>query len=186
MSGHEQHDGLWLTRIVEFKTRNAEATMATMVDKPYVNHVPTLTGGVGHKDLLRFYRDFFIPDNPPSLKMKLVSRTVGVDKVVDELIVSFDHTQEISWMLPGIPATDKHVDVALVAVVCIRGGKLYHEHIYWDQASVLVQLGLLDPKYIPPSMRDLGIKRLPVAGSESARKVQNEHSEPSNRLIDEW
>ena len=171
---------------VEFTHRDADKTMATMVDTPYVNHVPTLTGGVGQKDLHRFYKDFFIPGNPPSLRMKLLSRTIGVDRVVDELFVSFDHTVEIPWMLPGIPATKKHVEVALVSVVCMRGGKLFHEHIYWDQATVLVQIGLLDPKYIPPKMQDLGIERLPVAGKESARKVLNEKSEPSNEMIEEW
>ncbi|KAF2669731.1 NTF2-like protein [Microthyrium microscopicum] len=171
---------------LEFKTKDADKVMTTMVDRPYVNHVPTMTGGIGQKDLHRFYRDYFIPDNPPSLKMKLISRTVGVDKVVDELLVSFDHTQDISWMLPGVPPTNKHVEVALVAVVCVRGGKLYHEHIYWDQATVLVQLGLLDPKYIPPKMKHLGINRLPVVGAEGARKVLDESSEPSNKLMDDW
>jgi hypothetical protein len=171
---------------VEFKTKDAAKTLTTMVPKPYVNHVPTMTGGIGYKNLLRFYGEFFIPDNPPSLRMKLISRTVGVDKVVDELFLSFDHTQEISWMLPGIPATDKHVEVALVCVICMRGGKLYHEHIYWDQASVLVQVGLLDPKHIPPAFKDMGVKRLPVVGAEGARKVWDESSEPSNELIEEW
>ena len=167
-------------------TRDPENTMATMVDVPYVNHVPTLTGGVGKKDLYRFYRDFFIPCNPPTLKMKLLSRTIGVDRVIDEMFISFKHTQEIPWMLPGIPPTNKNVEVALVSVVCIRGGKLYHEHIYWDQASVLVQLGLIDPKLVPDAFKKKGVKRLPVAGKESARKVLDESGEPSNELIDDW
>ena len=157
-----------------------------MVDVPYVNHVPTLTGGVGKKDLYRFYRDFFIPCNPPSLKMKLLSRTIGVDRIIDEMLVSFKHTQEIPWILPDIPPTNKNVEVALVSVVCIRGGKLYHEHIYWDQASVLVQLGLIDPKLVPDTFKKKGVKRLPVVGKESARKVLDESGEPSNKLIDDW
>ena len=145
-----------------------------MVDEPYVNHVPTLTGGLGYKDLHRFYKDFFIPANPPSTQIKLISRTIGTDTVVDEMHMSFRHTQEIPWMLPGIQATDKEVEVALVAVVRIRGSKLYSEHIYWDQATVLVQVGLIDPKL------------LPVVGAASARKVVDEESEPSNRLIKDW
>jgi hypothetical protein len=172
--------------IVEFKTRNAEKTMQTMVEKPYVNHVPTMTGGIGQKDLYRFYKEFFIPSNPPSLKMKLISRTIGVDRVVDEIHFAFKHTQEIPWMLPGIPPTNKNVEVALVSIVCIRGGKLYHEHIYWDQASVLFQIGLLDPEHVTKPMKDLGVDILPVAGNESARKVLDETSEPSNEMIDEW
>ena len=157
--------------------------MSTMVAEPYVNHVPTLTGGIGYKDLRRFYRDYFIPGNPPTLKMRLISRTVGVDRVVDEMHVSFRHTQEIPWMLPGVKPTDKEVEVALVAVVCIRGKKLYHEHIYWDQATVLAQIGLLDPKLVPGGKI---AKKLPVVGREGARKVVDESCAESNKLIPGW
>ena len=156
------------------RTVDVDATMLTMVPEPYVNHIPTMTGGIGYNDLYRFYKDYFIPSNPPSMKMRLVSRTVGTDRVVDEMHISFRHTQEIPWMLPGIAPTDRAVEVALVSVVCIRGGKLYHEHIYWDQATVLVQLGLLDPQL------------LPVVGAAGARKVLDEQSEPSNKLIKDW
>ncbi len=168
---------------VEFVTKDADATMATMIAEPYVNHIPTMTGGIGYKDLLRFYRDYFIPGNPPSMKMKLISRTVGTDRVVDELLVSFKHTQAIPWMLPGIEPTNKSVEVALVAIVCIRGGKLYHEHIYWDQASVLVQTGLLNPNMVPGGN---GKGRLPVVDGAGARKVLDEGSVQSNELISEW
>ena len=153
-----------------------------MVAQPYVNHIPTTTGGIGYKDLHRFYRDYFIPGNPPSLKMQLVSRTVGTDRVVDELFVSFRHTQVMPWMLPDIEPTNREVEVALVAIVCIRGGKLYHEHIYWDQATVLVQLGLLDPSLLPGK----GKGRLPVMGADAARKVLDEKSVKSNELISSW
>ena len=171
---------------LEFVTKDAAATMRTMVAEPYVNHVPTLTGGIGQKDLFLFYRDYFIPSNPPSTAIKLVSRTIGVDRVVDEMVFSFEHTQTIPWMLPDVPPTGKKVSVALVAIVGLRGQKLCHEHIYWDQASVLVQLGLLDPKLVPQSMKDQGMERLPVAGAESARKVLDESSEPSNELLSSW
>ena len=171
---------------MEFKKKDAARTMETMVANAYVNHVPTMTGGVGHKELLRFYQDFFIPGNPPSLNIKLLSRTIGADRIVDEMFVSFKHTLEIPWMLPGIPATGKRVEVALVSIVCIKGGRLYHEHIYWDQASVLVQLGLLDPKLVPEAFKKKGVERLPVIGAEGARKVLDKNSEPSNELIEDW
>ena len=154
-----------------------------MVAEPSVNHIPTLTGGIGRKDLHRFYRDYFIPGNPPSLKMRLLSRTVGTDRVADEMYVSFRHTQEVPWMLPGVKPTDKEVEVALVAIVCIRGGKLYQEHIYWDQATVLAQIGLLDPELVPGGQV---AKRLPIVGREGARKVIDEGSAESNRLIPGW
>jgi carboxymethylenebutenolidase len=144
----------------EFATRDTEATLATMVDDAYVNHVPVLTGGVGKSALREFYSRDFIPTMPPDTKLTPISRTVGEDQLVDEMIFSFTHTQEMPWMLPGIAPTNRHVEVALVAIVRFRGDKLAHEHIYWDQASVLKQIGLLtDPA-------------LPVFGAESARKVQ--------------
>ncbi|KAF2230871.1 dienelactone hydrolase-like protein [Viridothelium virens] len=180
-------EGVWDRHTdLEFKTKNADKTLATMVAKPYVNHIPTLTGGIGAKALHRFYADFFIPGNPPSFRTCLLSRTIGVDRVVDELLVTFKHTQPVPWMLPGIPATDKQVKIALVSVVCIRGGKLYHEHIYWDQASVLVQVGLLNPELVPEAMKKQGVERLPVVGVEGAEKVVDEESVESNELIPEW
>ena len=166
---------------MEFATKDVDATMATMVREPYVNHIPTMTGGIGYKDLHRFYRDYFIPGNPPSLQMRLISRTVGTDRIVDEMHLSFKHTQEVPWMLPGVAPTDQHVEVALVAIVCIRGGKLYHEHIYWDQATVLVQIGLLDPR-----LAGKGFERLPVVDGGGAKKVLDESSVQSNELIPSW
>ena len=143
----------------EFVTRDTESTLATMVDDAYVNHVPTMTGGFGKAALRGFYSHDFIPAMPPDTKLTAISRTIGENQLVDEMIFSFTHTQEMPWMLPGISPTNRHVEVALVAIVQFREGKLVHEHIYWDQASVLKQLGLLsDPK-------------LPVCGVESARKV---------------
>jgi len=87
----------------EFESRDVNATMATMVEQPYVNHIPTMTGGVGHEQLKRFYAHHFIPVNPPDFRLTLISRTVGSDTLVDEFILKFTHTTEIDWMLPGIP-----------------------------------------------------------------------------------
>jgi len=157
----------------EFETRDVGATMASMVAVPYVNHIPTMTGGVGHDQLKRFYKYHFIGNNPPDTELVPVSRTVGTDSLVDEMIFRFTHTSEIDWMLPGIPPTGKKVEVPLVAIVRFQGDKLVHEHIYWDQASVLVQIGLLDPS------------GLPVAGAETARKVLD-RTQPSNTLMTGW
>ena len=158
----------------EFETRDVNATMATMVATPYVNHVPTMAGGVGHDQLKRFYKYHFIGTNPPDTTMTPVSRTVGVDRVVDEMVVRFTHTTMIDWMLPGIAPTGQVVEIPLVAIVQFRDGKVAHEHIYWDQASVLVQIGLLDPQ------------ELPVAGVDTARKVLDIRL-PSNALLgDRW
>lgn len=158
----------------EFMTRDVDATMSTMVDEPYVNHVPTLTGGVGYKELHRFYLNHFVHANPEDTKLIPVSRTVGADRVVDELLFCFTHTREIDWMLPGVEPTGKYVEIPVVAIVNFRGGKLYHEHIYWDQASVLTQIGLLDPE------------NLPVAGHDVAKKMMDAASLPSNGLMERW
>jgi carboxymethylenebutenolidase len=157
----------------EFQTRDVDGTMATMVGLPYVNHIPTMTGGVGHDQLKRFYKYHFIGANPPDTAMRLISRTVGESSLVDEILFSFTHTSEIDWMLPGVPPTGRKVEIPLVAIVQFRGDKLAHEHIYWDQASVLVQIGLLDPK------------GLPVAGAETAHKAMDK-TLPSNGLMPNW
>lgn len=144
----------------EFSTRDTDRTLDTMVDDAYVNHVPVMTGGRGKAELYRFYSEDFIPKMPPDTRLTPVSRTIGADQLVDEIIFSFTHTHEMPWMLPGVAPTNKHVEVPLVVVVKFRDGKLAHEHIYWDQASVLKQIGLLrDPA-------------LPVFGAETAHKVQ--------------
>ena len=158
---------------LEFVTRSAEATMSTMVAEPYVNHIPTMTGGVGYHGLLRFYKNHFIPKTPKDTRLTPISRTIGADRVVDEMLFCFTHDIEIDWMLPGVSPTGRYVEIPLVAIVCFRGDKLYNEHIYWDQASVLVQIGLLDPK------------TLPVAGVETARKLV-EKSLPSNTMMARW
>ena len=154
----------------EFATRNTDDTLETMVVDSYVNHVPVMTGGVGHDELREFYSQRFIPQMPPDTAMTPVSRTIGVERVVDEMVFEFTHTIKMDWMLPGVEPTNKHVKVALVVIVHFRDGKLAHEHIYWDQASVLAQLGLIDSS------------SLPVAGVESAEKVLNP-SLPSNELM---
>jgi carboxymethylenebutenolidase len=149
----EQHVGY------EFETQDITATLDTMVPDAYVNHIPVMTGGNGKAQLREFYGLNFIPQMPPDTRMTPISRTVGDDQLVDEMVFEFTHTLAMPWMLPGLPPTGKHVKVALVAIVSFEGELLRHEHIYWDQASVLVQLGLLDPS------------GLPVTGAASAEKA---------------
>jgi carboxymethylenebutenolidase len=162
---------LWEEHVrYEFSTRNTEDTLATMVDDAYVNHIPVLTGGVGKDELREFYSKRFIPQMPPDTEMTPVSRTIGEDQLVDEMVFKFTHSIRMDWLLPGVPPTGKRVEVPLVAIVRFRNGKLAHEHIYWDQASVLVQIGLLDPA------------QLPVTGVESTRKVLDP-SLPANALM---
>jgi carboxymethylenebutenolidase len=157
----------------EFVTHDPDATMATMVAEPYVNHVPTLTGGFGHDMLKRFYTHHFIAKMPDDRRSVVLSETVGPDTVVLELVTRFRHTVEIDYLLPGIPPSGKTLEIPTVIIAKFRGDKLYHEHIYWDQASLLVQLGLIDPT------------GLPVAGAEEAHKMLDQ-SRPANELMARW
>lgn len=174
MGPHYDLSALWEThRCCEFETRDADATMETMVDEPYVNHVPTMTGGYGYRSLHRFYKYHFIPQLPKDTKNIPVSRTVGVDRIVNEGVLCFTHDIEIDWMLPGVEPTGRYVEIPIVGIVTFRGDKLVHEHIYWDQASVLAQIGLLDAK------------SLPIAGIETAKKVLDP-TMPANTLMANW
>ena len=137
-----------------------ETTMNTMTEQPHLHNIPSMVGGVGREGVRAFYRDHLVGKFfPPDVKMTNVSSTVGSDQIVDELVISFTHTAPIDWMLPGVSPTGKRVEMAVVVIAGVKDGKISHEHIYWDQASVLVQIGLLDPT------------GLPVSGAESARKV---------------
>ena len=158
---------------LEFEARDADATMATMVDEPYVNHVPTMSGGTGFDLLKRFYKYHFIPSTPRDRKTIILSETVGADAVVLEAINCFTHNEPYDHFLPGVPPTGKYIEIPFVAVAKFKGDKLYYEQIYWDQASVLVQLGLLDKK------------GLPICGREQADKVKDP-SLPSNELMTNW
>lgn len=155
----------------EFVDLDLAATMATMVDEPYVNHVPVMTGGVGRDEVARFYGTYFIGHWPADIEVIPVSRTAGAEQVVDELVLRFTHDIEMPALLPGVPPTGRRVELAFAVVVGFRDGRITHEHIYWDQASLLVQVGLLDPEI------------LPVLGAEQARKILDP-SLPANALIE--
>jgi carboxymethylenebutenolidase len=162
---------LWEGHIrCEFAERDAAATVDTMSDDNYVNHVPVMTGGRGRDEMLEFYGQHFIPRMPADTRLTPVCRTVGQGRVIDEMIFCFTHDIVMDWMLPGVPPTGRCVEVPLVVVVQLGEGRIVCERIYWDQASVLVQVGLLNPS------------GLPVAGVETARKVLDPGL-PSNELI---
>lgn len=186
-------DAIWEEHtLYEFGERDVNKTMSTMVAEPYVNHVPTMTGGVGRSALTSFYRDHFIFNNPEDTQLELISRTVGVDRVIDEFIFSLTHDKVIDWLVPGIPPTGKHIRVPFTSVVNIRGDRLYHEHIAWDQATLLRQLGLL-PEYLPfpyplpdgrkPAQGKRFEYRVPAAGVGTAEKLKDESSVQSNEMF---
>ena len=127
----------------EFETKDVEATLDTMVEDAYVNHMPVGSGGRGKDQLRRFYRDDFIPSWPDDLVTTPLNRVVGDGQLVDELNTTFTHSRPMNWFLPGVAPTHKKISVDIVVVVQFRGDKLACERIYWDHASVLRQVGLL-------------------------------------------
>lgn len=143
----------------EFEHKDVDATLSTMTDDPYVHHVPMATGGVGRQGVRDFYKNYFVGKWPADVKVTPISRTVGKDAVVDELVVSFTHDVQLDFMLPGIKPTGKKVELPHVVIMKFENGKIAHEHVYWDQGSFLAQLGLLDPS------------KVPVLGVEQTRKL---------------
>jgi carboxymethylenebutenolidase len=154
----------------EFQEHSADAALDTMGATPHVNHVPVMTGGVGRDQIRTFYATHFIPRLPADTEIELISRTIGRDRIVDEMIFKCTHTVAMDWFLPGVAPTGRRVEVPTVAIVEFRDGKIESEHIYWDQASVFVQIGLLDDG------------RLPVAGIATAEKLRDPRC-ASNGLI---
>jgi carboxymethylenebutenolidase len=129
-----------------------------------------MTGGRGHQEMINFYSQHFIPKMPADTALRLLARTVGKDRLIDEFVFTFTHDLEMDWMLPGIAPTFRKVEIPMVVVVQFEGDKIACERIYWDQASVLVQIGALDPT------------GLPVVGIEQTRKFEDPQL-PSNELI---
>ncbi|KAJ4288661.1 hypothetical protein N0V90_011898 [Kalmusia sp. IMI 367209] len=172
----------------KFHKRNTKKIMESYTTEPtpFVNYTPTLTGGLGHEEITRFYKEYFMAEKLPIFHLRLISRTIGVDRIVDELYIQFKHTIDMPWVLPGVKPTGKKVEIVVVSVVGMRGGKVWSERIYWDQASVLFQVGLLDPDEVPEEFKKEGLEMLPVAGSEAARKIMDFESEDTNDMLDDW
>ena len=163
---------LWEAHLdAEFESKDAASSCGTMTEVPYVNHVPTLTGGLGREQLLHFYSNYFIPHMPSDMETELISRTVGQNRIVDEFVIRCTHSVQMDWLLPGVSATGRRLEFVAVVIISFEEGKMSEEHIHWDQASVLVQAGLLDPT------------NLPVSGADAARKMLDRNSVPSNLLI---
>jgi len=154
----------------EFDTRDLAATMATMSEQPYLNHVPVLTGGHGRDEVAQFYGTYFIGHWPQDTKVQPVSRTIGQGRVVDEFVLSFTHDVEMPAIVPGIAPTGRKVEIPFIVIMGMAEGKITYEHIYWDQASMLVQLGVLERA------------GLPVSGVEQARRLLDP-TRPANMLI---
>jgi len=170
MSTEETLARVWDQHVgAEFGARSADQALATMTADPYVLNVPLMVGGRGRQGVHDYYAHHFVSQFPPDIELVPVSRTIGQDQLVEEMIMRFTHTIRVDWLLPGIAPTGKRVELPFVAIIKFDGDKIAHEHLYWDQASVLVQVGLLD-------------RTLPVRGGEITAQVLNP-IQPMNDLI---
>jgi carboxymethylenebutenolidase len=154
----------------EFELKDADAAIATMTDHPVLIHVPVNTGATGKEALRKFYREIFIPQMPPDVELQLLTRTVGQNRVIDEFVLRFTHTVRMDWFAPGIEPTGRQLAVPHVGIIAFQNGKISSEHIYWDQATVLTQMGLLNDK-------------LPVVGATQCDRLLDS-SAPVNQLIE--
>jgi len=162
---------VWLRHMsAEFAEHNVQAALDTMTEDAKVNHVPLVIGGVGKAAVGQFYAQYLLAQLPPDLESSLVSRTIGQDRIVEELVFRFTHSMIMEWILPGVQPTGKRIEIAVVGIIQFRAGKIAHERLYWDQASVLVQVGLVDERM------------LPVVGPQAARRLLDSDV-PMNGLL---
>lgn len=154
----------------EFVQKDADAAIATMTENPVLIHVPVGTGATGQEPLRKFYREIFIPQTPPDFTLDLLTRSIARNRLIDEFIVRFTHTVQMDWFAPGIAPTGRRLVVPHVGIVTFEGGRISSEHIYWDQATVLLQLGVLE-------------QGLPALGAEQADRLSNSDA-PANRLLE--
>ena len=126
----------------EFALRDAQAALATMTENPYVLLVPSGAGGEGRTAVLDFYAHSFLPYIPLDLELTPVSRIFGRSHLIEESVVRFTHSVRMNWMLPGLEPTGRRVEFVLVGIVGLQNDRVAYEHLYWDQGTVLSQLGV--------------------------------------------
>ena len=144
-SDHQSMLATWQQHAhAEFVLKDADAALATMTENPHVILIPSGTGGNGWANVHAFYANEFLPNIPPDFEFSYVSQIFSDDRIVHEVIVRFTHTLGMDWMIPGVPPTGRSVEFPLAIVIQIQDGKVASEHFYWDQATVLYQLGVLD------------------------------------------
>jgi len=156
----EQTAAVWAEHCrCEFELRDVDATLATMTDGAHLLNIPTGHGGTGRGEMRRFYTDEFIGTFPDDITVDSLGLAAGDTRVAEEVVMSFTHDREMPWILPGVEPTGRRVAIPQVAVVGFSDGKVSFEHIWWDQAALLAQIGLLDPA------------GLPVVGAEQAPSI---------------
>lgn len=150
-------------RHAELDQLDIEQTLATMVGDPYILFIGTLTGGDNRAGVRAFY-EVLVRQLPPDLKWLPVARTIGQEQVVIETLLTFTHTLQMDWILPGIAPTSRYVEIPMAIVFTVRDAKVASERVYWDVASTLVQLGVLSGNGLPISGREGASKLMHLTG----------------------
>ena len=140
----------------EFVLKDADAALATMTENPYVLFIASGVVRVGRAAVREYYADKFLPNIPPDLEVTTLSQTLGDDRIAEEMAVRFTHTIDMDWLLPGVRPTGRKAEFIVAVFIQFDGGKIAHEHAYWDQATVLSQLGVLDHPLAAGGMRSAG------------------------------
>jgi carboxymethylenebutenolidase len=128
----------------EFVLKDADAALETMTENPYVFLISSGVGRVGRAAVHEFYANHFLPKIPPDLELTSLSQTFGNDRIVEEMVMRFTHTIDMDWILPGVRPTGRRAEFVLAGIIQLQDGKVAHEHLYWDQATVLSQMGVLN------------------------------------------
>ena len=171
MNTRARIEALWEEHMrCEFELKDADATMATMTAQPLVHNIPTMIGGKGYDEVYHFYKNHFIPHLPKQVEITPVSRTVDDHRLVDEQIFRFVHDSEVDFILPNIAPTGKTIVMPLIVIVTVENNKVAEEHIYWDQAAVLKQIGWIKNE------------KWPVIGDEQGTRLLGKNI-PFNKLL---
>ncbi|MGH3153531.1 MAG: hypothetical protein ACRDOB_22755 [Streptosporangiaceae bacterium] len=133
----DEHSDALLTR------HDVDAALAVMAADPTVRHLPSAAGASGREALYRFYAEDYLPHLPGDLARTRISRTVGRFRLVDETLVRFRHDRPLPWLLPGIEPTYRWAEVTTIVITDFDRLRLRGQHIHWDHATLLTQLGLV-------------------------------------------
>jgi carboxymethylenebutenolidase len=165
--GANERRAIWAEHCrCEFELRDVDATLQTMTDDPHLLNVPTGHGGDGLEGVRRFYAEEFLISMPDDTAIESLGLAVGTSRLTEEVVMTFTHDRAMEWILPGIEPTGRRVRIPQLAVVGFLGERIQYEHIWWDQASVLAQVGVLDSTGLPVLLAEEAdlIQRLGDAG----------------------
>ena len=163
----------------EFVLKDADAALATMTEKPYVFLVGSGVMRVGRAAVHEFYANKFLPQIPPDLEITSLSQTFGNDRIVEEMVIRFTHSIDMDWILPGLRPTNRRAEFVLAGIIQFEAGKVAYEHLYWDQATLLSQMGVLDHPLAGAGIAS-ATELLKLQSAMTAARVARTHHQPQS------